>query len=100
MPPVSQLLPKNSPFAYFCEFMHNTARLPNKKCKKVSKLNPAKLFLSPLQYYRIRNRCSDVKSSVADPDPAPYVFDLLDPDPHPFVRGTEPALDPSIIKQN
>ncbi len=36
-----------------------------------------------------------VKSSVADPDP-----DVLGlPDPDPLLRGTDPALDPSTIKQ-
>jgi hypothetical protein len=36
-----------------------------------------------------------VNSSVADPDP-----DVLGlPDPDPLVRGTDPALDPSTIKQ-
>jgi hypothetical protein len=33
--------------------------------------------------------------SVADPDPDPHVFGLLDPDP--LVRGMDP--DPSITKQ-
>jgi hypothetical protein len=42
------------------------------------------------------------KPSVADPDPNPdpsdpYVLGLLDPDP--LVRGMDPDLDPSIIKQ-
>jgi hypothetical protein len=56
--------------------MHNPARIPSKNCKKkLLLLNPAKLFLSPLQYTTVYTyRCSDVKSGVADPDPDPYVF--------------------------
>ncbi len=41
-------------------------------------------------------------SSVADLDPDPedpYALGLLNPDPDPLVRGTDPAPDPSLIKQ-
>jgi hypothetical protein len=39
------------------------------------------------------------KISVADPNPDPHVFDVLDPDP--LVRGMDPDsdLNPSIIMQ-
>jgi hypothetical protein len=42
--------------------------------------------------------------SVADPNPDlypsdPYILGLLDPDPDPLVRGLDPDLDFSIIKQ-
>jgi hypothetical protein len=36
-------------------------------------------------------------SSVVDPDPDPFVLDLLDPGP--LIRGTDPDPDPSIIKK-
>jgi hypothetical protein len=42
-------------------------------------------------------KCNDIASSVADPDPNPYVFGP----PGSGVRDTDPDpdLDPSIIKQ-
>ncbi len=43
---------------------------------------------------------NSVVTSFADPNPPyPYVLGLLDQDPDPLVRGMDPALDPSIIKQ-
>ncbi len=36
----------------------------------------------------------DLDSYVPEPDLDPYV-----PEPDPLVRGTDPDLDPSIIKQ-
>ncbi len=34
-----------------------------------------------------------------DPHPDPYVFGPPDPHPDPLVTSTDPAPDPSIIKQ-
>jgi hypothetical protein len=40
-----------------------------------------------------------VPSNVVDPDPYGIFLGLQDLDPDPLIRGTDPDLDPSIIKQ-
>ncbi len=47
--------------------------------------------------FKTQNNKSLLKNSVVDPDP--YVFGLPDLHPDPLVTSTDPAPDPSIIKQ-
>ncbi len=74
---------------------------PQKRTSSTSKDENSLLFSIFFGHFALLDPDPDPTAQInADPCGSGTLFlSLLDPDPDPLVRGTNPAPDPSIIKQ-